>query len=225
MQRRCRGAGRGRRATSRTTTPRRCSDRALVSTGRIAAQMKVAPGTVTAMVKTLTESGLVEYEPYMGVRLTEQGRSLAVHVLRRHRLIELFLVRIMGMDWSEVHEDAEVLEHAVSERLIERIDEMLDRPTVDPHGDPIPSSTGRLDEIDHPNLLACPLEQELRIKRVMDQRTEFLQLLEQHQLTPGTSARVELRDELTETVQVRPSGGDPLRLGFQAASRILVEAV
>ena len=203
----------------------RGDEQSLVSTGRIAAKMNVAPGTVTAMVKTLTESGLVDYEPYMGVRLTEQGRSLAVHVLRRHRLIELFLVRIMGMDWSAVHEDAEVLEHAVSERLIERIDEMLEHPTVDPHGDPIPSSSGRLNEVDHPSLLDCPMDRDLRVTRVTDQRTEFLQLLEQHQLMPGKKARIELRDALTETVQVRPVGGEPLRLGFHAASRILVETV
>jgi DtxR family Mn-dependent transcriptional regulator len=203
-----------------------CSgDRPLVSTGRIAQQMSVAPGTVTAMVKTLTESGLVEYEPYMGVRLTERGRLLAVHVLRRHRLIELFLVRTMGMDWSEVHEEAEVLEHAVSDRLIARIDEMLEHPTADPHGDPIPSSTGLLDEVDHPSLLICPLDHELSITRVTDQRTEFLQLLEQHQLMPGRRAFVEQRDEISETVHVRPVDGESLRLGFHAASKILVESV
>ena len=80
------------------------------------------------------------YEPYAGVRLTAAGRRLAAHVLRRHRLVELFLVRIMGMDWSEVHQDAEVLEHAVSDALLERIDEMLGRPSFDPHGDPIPTA-------------------------------------------------------------------------------------
>ena len=111
---------------------------ARASTGRLASALQVAPGTVTAMIKTLTESGLVSYEPYMGVSLTEAGRKLATHVLRRHRLIELFLVEIMGMDWSEVHQDAEVLEHAVSERLIERMDKMLGRPAVDPSRRPDP---------------------------------------------------------------------------------------
>lgn len=196
-----------------------------VSTGRIASLMEVAPGTVTAMMKTLTESGLVTYEPYMGVRLTDSGRALAMHVLRRHRLVEQFLVQIMGMDWTEVHQEAEVLEHAVSERLIERIDEMLGRPAVDPHGDPIPTAGGALTETDHPNLLLCPIRIELQIARVTDQRTEFLRLLERHRLMPGKRAMVESRDELTETVHVRPDGGPPLQLGFQAASRILVEAL
>ena len=196
----------------------------LVSTGRIAAAMRVAPGTVTAMMKTLTESGLVIYEPYMGVRLTEAGRKLATHVLRRHRLVELFLVRIMGMDWSEVHQEAEVLEHTVSERLIQRIDEMLGHPTVDPHGDPIPTAGGTIALADQKDLLACPMNIDLRIARVTDQRSEFLQLLEQHRLMPGHKATVESRDELTETVHVVPADGEPLQLGFQAATRILVEA-
>ena len=136
--------------------------------------------------------------------------------------VELFLVNIMGMDWTSVHEEAEILEHAVSDRLIDRMDEMLGHPTVDPHGDPIPSAAGQLEESDDPSLLACRMNCDLRITRVTDQRSEFLQLLEQHQLMPGRRATVEHRDELTETVQVKPDGAESLRLGFQAASRILV---
>ncbi|MCP3979252.1 MAG: metal-dependent transcriptional regulator [bacterium] len=194
-----------------------------VSTGKLASALGVAPGTVTAMMKTLTESGLVTYEPYAGVLLSDAGMRLATRVLRRHRLIELFLVEVMGMDWSEVHAEAEVLEHAVSDRLLERIDRMLDRPSVDPHGDPIPTDCGAVDRVDHPNLLACPLNAKLRIARVTDQRSDFLRLLERHGLMPGRYATVESRDELAETVHLRPADGEPLRLGFHAASRILVE--
>ena len=104
----------------------------------------VTPGTATTMVKALAESGLAEYEPYSGVRLTAAGEKLAGLVLRRHRLVELFLVQVMGMSWAEVHDEAEQLEHVVSERLIERIDEMLGRPTHDPHGDPIPNPDGAI---------------------------------------------------------------------------------
>ena len=96
--------------------------------GQLASALGVVPGTATTMVKTLAESGLVHYEPYMGVRLTAAGEKLASLVLRRHRLIELFLVKVLGMSWAEVHDEAERLEHAVSERLIDRIDEMLGRP-------------------------------------------------------------------------------------------------
>ena len=105
---------------------------ALVSMRQVSSALGVAPGTVTAMVKTLADSGLVSYEPYSGVRLTDSGRQLALHVLRRHRLIERFLVDVMRMDWSEVHSEAEELEHAVSDRLIQRMDEMLGYPSVDP---------------------------------------------------------------------------------------------
>ncbi|MEZ5289367.1 MAG: metal-dependent transcriptional regulator, partial [Vicinamibacterales bacterium] len=108
----------------------------LVPMGQLAAALGVAPGTATTMIKALSESGLVDYEPYNGVRLSPAGEKLAALVLRRHRLIELFLVRVMGLGWDEVHDEAEQLEHVVSDRLIERIDEMLGRPAVDPHGDP-----------------------------------------------------------------------------------------
>ena len=130
---------------------------ALVPMGQIATTLGVAPGTATTMVKTLADSGLVRYEPYAGVRLTRTGEKQAARVLRRHRLIEQFLVQIMGMSWTEVHEEAEKLEHAVSERLIERIDEMLGRPAVDPHGDPIPDADGTVNRIRYDTLLTCPL--------------------------------------------------------------------
>ena len=110
----------------------------LVPMGQLASALGVVPGTATTMVKALSEAGLVRYEPYAGIRLTPAGEKLAARVLRRHRLIELFLVQVMGMSWTEVHDEAEHLEHAVSDRLIERIDEMLGRPSADPHGDPIP---------------------------------------------------------------------------------------
>jgi DtxR family Mn-dependent transcriptional regulator len=196
---------------------------ALVPTGKVASSLEVAPGTATAMVKTLADSGLVTYEPYSGVKLSAAGLQLAAHVLRRHRLVELFLVEVMNMNWSEVHGDAEVLEHAVSDRLIAKMDEMLGHPSSDPHGDPIPSARGEVDPSDHPSLLLCPLETPVRVARVTDQRTEFLQLLERHGLMPGRRAVVKTRDELADTVEVDPDSGPSLRLGFRAASRILVE--
>ena len=199
------------------------SRESVVSPGQIAQALRVAPGTVTAMMKTLTDSELVTYEPYAGVRLTSAGRKLATRVLRRHRLVELFLVRIMGMDWSEVHQDAEVLEHAVSDQLIERMDKMLGHPSVDPHGDPIPTAAGTVPELQQDNLLTCPTAVGLRMARVIDQRAEFLQLLERHQLKPGRPLRVESRNELAETVLVQPENGRPLQLGFEAARRVLVE--
>jgi DtxR family Mn-dependent transcriptional regulator len=196
---------------------------ALVPMGQIAGALKVAPGTVTAMVKTLADSGLVTYEPYSGVRLTPSGRQLAAHVLRRHRLIELFLVQVMGMDWSEVHSEAEELEHAVSERLIQRMDEMLGYPSVDPHGDPIPDVHGVFEPTPLPSLLTCDLAVPLKVARVADQSREFLQLVERRGLKPGCALRVESRDEAADTVELRLEGGELLSLGNRAASKILVE--
>lgn len=196
---------------------------ALVSMGQIAAALKVAPGTVTAMVKALADSGLVTYEPYSGVRLTPSGRQLAAHVLRRHRLVELFLVKMMGMDWSEVHVEAEELEHAVSERLVERMDEMLGYPSTDPHGDPIPDAHGVMPVTIRPSLLTCELGERVRVARVGDQSREFLQLLERRHLKPGSTLVVERRDEIADTVDLRREGGAELSLGFRAASKIFVE--
>lgn len=196
----------------------------LVPTGQIAAALEVAPGTATAMVKTLDESGLVEYEPYSGVSLTPAGEKLAAHVLRRHRLVELFLVQVMGMDWSEVHPEAETLEHAVSDRLLERMDEMLGSPKVDPHGDPIPSAAGHLREIDYASLLTCPLDRPMRVVRITDQDSDFLRLVERRGLMPGSTVTVTERDEQADTVRLEVAEDAAASLGYRAASKILVES-
>jgi DtxR family transcriptional regulator, Mn-dependent transcriptional regulator len=197
----------------------------LVPTGQIAAVLEVAPGTATAMVKTLADSGLVAYEPYAGVRLTAAGQRLATRVVRRHRLVELFLVKVMGINWSEVHSDAEILEHAVSDRLLERMDEMLGNPSADPHGDPIPSSEGEMVEPVLWDALSCPMNVLVRLARVTDQRPDFLQLLEQHGFMPGRSLRVRARDKVAETVALRSESGKALTLGFHAGSRLWVEPI
>src|SRR4051812_9485258 len=127
----------------------------LVAMGALAAAMKVAPGTATAMVKTLAEAGLVDYEPRGGVRLSSKGQKLALHVLRRHRLVELFLVEVLGLDWSEVDEEAEELEHAISDKVLGKIDALLKFPKVDPHGDPIPTSAGKVPNRSLASLADC----------------------------------------------------------------------
>jgi DtxR family Mn-dependent transcriptional regulator len=193
-----------------------------VSTGRIAVALGVAPATVTSMLKTLAASGLVSYEPYSGASLTDAGKELALHVLRRHRLVELFLVRVMGMDWSEVHAEAELLEHSVSETLIQKMDEMLDFPEVDPHGDPIPTARGEVQQSAAVSLLQCELGVPMKVVRVGDQNMEFLQLVEREGLKPGRQLRVTQRNEAAESVQLDRRDREPLSLGFGAASKILV---
>lgn len=197
----------------------------LVPMGQLAVALGVVPGTATTMVKALAESGLVKYEPYAGVRLTAAGEKLAAMVLRRHRLIELFLVKVMGMSWTEVHDEAEHLEHAVSERLIERIDEMLGRPSVDPHGDPIPDQHGSVDRREYDTLLTCPLRARVTVSRVTDQDTDFLRFVERHHLKPGSTIRVEERDAAADSVRLRADGDQEITIGARAASKVLVQAV
>lgn len=197
----------------------------LVTMGNIGAALDVAPGTVTAMVKTLEKSGLVAYEPYSGVRLTENGRHMALHVLRRHRLIELFLVEVLGLDWSEVHEEAEQLEHAMSDKLIERIDALLGHPSVDPHGDPIPDDHGELHQGQLINLADCGEGRRFRIARVSDQQGPFLRFVDRHGLKPGTRIEVEQRDPIADSITVRPEQHDEITIGGEAAAKLWVEPV
>src|SRR5688572_14471878 len=191
--------------------------------GQLASALGVAPGTATTMVKALAESGLVEYEPYNGVRLSAAGSRLAALVLRRHRLIELFLVQVMGMRWDEVHDEAEQLEHVVSDRLIERIDDMLGNPQVDPHGDPIPSREGELVRRDLETLLSCPLHTLVTVMRVTDQDAAFLRFIESHELKPGQSIEVEARDDVSDSVRLKGKGDQRITIGTRAASKLLVE--
>jgi DtxR family Mn-dependent transcriptional regulator len=195
----------------------------LVPMGQVAAALGVAPGTATTMVKALAESGLVAYEPYSGVRLTAAGEKLAGLVLRRHRLVELFLVQVMGMSWAEVHDEAEKLEHVVSERLIERIDEMLGRPTHDPHGDPIPNPEGAIARRDLDSLLTCPVGSPLRVTRIADQDPEFLRFIESNDLKPGQPVEVQARDAAADSVKIRGRNQKTLTIGTRAASKLLVE--
>ncbi|HEV3486556.1 MAG TPA: iron dependent repressor, metal binding and dimerization domain protein [Vicinamibacterales bacterium] len=201
------------------------SQDALVPMGHLASALGVVPGTATTMVKGLSESGLVRYEPYAGVRLTAAGEKLAALVLRRHRLIELFLVKVMGMSWAEVHDEAEHLEHAVSDRLIDRIDEMLGRPAVDPHGDPIPDSQGTVSLPEYETLLTCPLRERVTVKRVSDQDSEFLRFVERHDLKPGQMVSVEERDAAADSVRLRGPADREITIGARAASKVLVEVV
>lgn len=198
-------------------------DKALVPMGQLATAVGVAPGTATTMVKALAESGLVEYEPYLGVRLSTAGEKLAALVLRRHRLIEQFLVEVMGMSWAEVHEDAEQLEHVVSDRLVERMDAMLGHPSVDPHGDPIPTADGDLTPRRYHSLLTCPLQTAVTVTRVVDQDASFLRFIEAQELKPGQSLEVEARDAVADSVQLLTGGHRRITIGTKAASKVLIE--
>ncbi len=161
-----------------------------VKTKEIADELEISLPSVSGMLKSLAENGLVEYEPYHGVRLTEDGRTMALRVIRNHRLIEVFLVKALGYSWDEVHSEAERLEHAVSDKLVERIDAFLKFPKFDPHGDPIPTAEGKLHKRDMINLGDADEGMTVRVERVLDQTPEVLRYLDRIGLRPGSTLSV-----------------------------------
>jgi DtxR family transcriptional regulator, Mn-dependent transcriptional regulator len=194
-----------------------------VSMGRVSEALGVVPGTATTMVKALNDAGLVDYSPRVGVHLTPQGRALALHVLRRHRLIEQFLVEVLGFDWSEVHEEAECMEHVVSDLLLERIDKYLGYPTEDPHGDPIPSAAGELRVYNFESLVECAIDQPVTVARICDQDTDFLQYIARSGLNIGATLTIVERSLSSESVSLQlGSSKQSLTLGLGAAAKVLV---
>ena len=195
----------------------------LIPMGALSAALAVVPGTVTTMVKALAADGLVVHAPRQGVRLTAAGRRLALGVLRKHRLVETFLVHVLKMDWAAVNAEAEQLEHAISDTVLDRLDALLGHPATDPHGDPIPSRQGKLPSQVYATLATCVLTRPLRVVRVTEQTAEFLQFAEHNGLRPGAAVRVTDRNFAAGLVMLQRRGRRPLALGLAAAGRILVE--
>jgi len=191
------------------------------ATGKLAEALGVSPGTVTSMLKTLGESGLAEYVPYEGARLTESGRMLALRVLRRHRLIELFLVRTLDLPWDEVHAEAENMEHAVSDLLIDRIDVYLGHPATDPHGDPIPKADGTVAGSSGRRLSQVEVGQRFRVVRVLEQTPEFLRYLTETGLTLDATGDVLSNRAESGTITVAVAG-QKTTLAHDVADRLLV---
>jgi DtxR family Mn-dependent transcriptional regulator len=195
---------------------------AAVSTNDLAERLGVTPGSVSAMVRKLSELGLVEYERYHGVRLTNEGRRVALEVLRHHRLIELFLATELGMPWDQVHAEAEVLEHVLSEKLEQLIANRLGNPTLDPHGDPIPTPT--FDVVQRETLSLDELESGAagRFVRVSDSDPAMLRYLAQQGISLGDRVEVSGRQPFEGPVFVRV-GGRELPLGGQLARAMRIE--
>ena len=184
---------------------------AAASTSSIAGRLGVAAPSVTGMLKRLSEQGLVEHVPYYGARLTEDGTEAAVRTIRRHRVLELFLVEVLGYTWDRVHDEAERLEHAVSDELIERMAQVLGEPELDPHGDPIPSASGRMNERRYPALHEVGAGVRAVLRRVSDKDPEMLRYLAELGLVPGA---------LLEVLECAPFNG-PLRVRVQGTERIV----
>lgn len=196
---------------------------ALVPMGALAGALDVVPGTATTMAKSLAGEGLLEHRPREGVRLTAEGRRVALSVLRKHRLVETFLVNVLKMDWSAVHDEAERLEHAISDEVLDRLDALLGHPSADPHGDPIPNRQGKIDSQVYATLATCVTGRSLRVVRITDQSSEFLRFAEQHGLQPGTAVRAVDRNLAAGLVTVRQGGARPHAVSLVAAAKILVE--
>jgi DtxR family Mn-dependent transcriptional regulator len=195
-----------------------------IATGELAKSLEVTPGSATSMIKTRAQAGLVAHRPHYGVRLSDQGRTLALHVVRRHRIIELFLVNILGMDWSEVHDEAEQLEHVVSDEVIARMDDLLGHPTHDPHGDPIPSADGTLPTRTLQALSFCDEGDNVSIARIGNQDTDFLKFAEDNGLLLGRTITITNKNDIADSITITMQG-KVVVLGLAAAGKIEVEHV
>jgi DtxR family transcriptional regulator, Mn-dependent transcriptional regulator len=192
------------------------------STKDVAARLSVLPASVSNMFARLQEMGLVGYERYRGAMLTERGRSEALRLVRRHRLIETFLLEHLGYDWQEVHNEAERLEHAVSDGFTERLAELLGHPDHDPHGDPIPSAEGTLEVDDSFTLSLAVASQRLRISKVRDEDAAMLDYLGDRNLVPGSRLRVREVRALDGVVIVEDEEAEVYALGEPLARSIFV---
>ncbi|MEC9397099.1 MAG: metal-dependent transcriptional regulator [Myxococcota bacterium] len=198
----------------------RADDR--VKTKGIADELDISLPSVTSMIKSLSDEGLVDYEKYRGVTLTDEGKRLALKVIRKHRLVELFLVETLGYAWDEVHAEAERLEHAISDELAHRMESFLSFPRFDPHGDPIPTADGTIHES-----TAIPLDSvepgaRVTMERVLDQDPEMLRYLERISLVPGRAFTVVERLPFDGQMFIELTEGAPTALSQALSTRIMV---
>lgn len=177
-------------------------DESVVTTNALAKQLNTKPASVTDMLKKLKTQKILQYQPYKGVKLTAEGRKVALQIIRKHRLWEFFLVEKLQFGWEEVHEIAEELEHISSRKLIDRLDKFLGNPRTDPHGDPIPDSQGRMPVIHQIALLNLPLKQVAEVISVSNQSTGMLDLLSHHKIGIGTKLSVNRRFEFDQTLEI-----------------------
>lgn len=196
-----------------------------LSSKALAERLGVAPSTVSETLKRLAAQGLLDHERYGAVRLTDAGRTAALAMVRRHRLVETFLVDYLGYAWDEVHDEAEVLEHAVSDAFVDRLDARLGHPEFDPHGDPIPSADGRLPTLDARRLVEVEAPADLEVVRVSDEDPALLRHLVDLGLVLGARLRLVERHDFAGTLAVElagPGAARTLDVGHVAAAAIFV---
>jgi len=202
-----------------------CEAGTVASTSSIAESLEVQPASVTGMVKRLAESGLLEHVPYRGVRLTEVGTREALRVLRRHRILETYLMERLGYRWEDVHREAERLEHAASDELVERMAVAIENPSHDPHGAPIPTPAGEIESTDSFTLAELTPGVEAQVRAVRDDHAEGLRGAEAAGLLPGTSVQVVRRDLRRRTALVEVGSEGEKEVPFDLANRIYVVTI
>lgn len=198
------------------------SDSIPITTNAIAEQMETKPSSVTDMAKKLAEKGLVNYKRYQGVSLTDQGTKTALSIIRKHRLWEVFLVKKLDFSWDEVHEVAEQLEHIKSEKLIDKIDELLEFPKFDPHGDPIPSKDGKFMVRDKQLLSEMPIGGKGVCVGVKDSSAPFLKFLDKNKIALGHTIQILEKEDFDQSLHIAMEGRE-LRISHQIASNLYVK--
>jgi DtxR family Mn-dependent transcriptional regulator len=191
------------------------------STSAISERMEVSAASATNMMQKLADMRLVEYVPYRGVSLTDAGEKIALEVIRHHRLIELYLSEALGYSWDTVHDEAERLEHVISEEFEDRIDAMLGHPTTDPHGDPIPPKIGRPPARATRRLSDVAIDESVLVRSVSDRDSDFLRRLASLELVPGT--RITVRARQPGGAMTIERNGGPLSIEEDVARRVFVE--
>ena len=197
-------------------------DGGAAGTNDIAAQLAIAPASVSGMIRRLAGQGLLKHERYHGVKLTPAGRTAALRTIRRHRIIECYLTQVLGYEWDRVHDEAERMEHAASDELIDRMATALGDPVVDPHGAPIPTREGTVDERRHPSLADLKVGERARIVRMSDEDSGFLRYLAGLGITPGANVEVADRAPFDGPLTVKV-GRATHAVGASAASRVYIE--
>jgi DtxR family transcriptional regulator, Mn-dependent transcriptional regulator len=195
-----------------------------ITTNAIAAEMESKPSSVTDMVQKLADKGFVDYKKYQGVSLTEEGRFTALMIVRKHRLWEVFLLEKLDFSWDEVHDVAEQLEHIKSEKLINKLEEFLDFPTEDPHGDPIPDRSGKLPKMDKKLLSEIAVGKKVICVGVKDSSAVFLQYLDKQQIALGSEMEVLAKEDFDLSVQLRVNGRE-MAVSNKIASNLFVKTV
>jgi len=196
------------------------------TTNEIAERLAISPASVSGMMRRLADQGLITHEPYRGVRLTEDGRRAALRTLRRHRILECYLTEVLGYPWDRVHDEAEQLEHAASEELIERMASALGDPAHDPHGAPIPSREGEVDEPTLRTLADAAVGEQVRVRQVMDKDAERLRYLAELGIRPGALVRILERAPFDGPITLgvgRTGAGVTRVIGPALAEQVFVE--